>query len=83
MIKDDLWKITFITLGSDAKLKDALTLEPFDRFQKFKGLNRLEFDFLFIEQTVSIKFSARQQDQRDKNTEIASCWYCLWQSLYW
>ena len=32
MIKDDLWKITFITLGSNATLKYALTLEPFDRF---------------------------------------------------
>ena len=33
------------TLGSDVTLKNALILEPFVRFLKFKGLNRLEFNF--------------------------------------
>ena len=63
------------TLGSDVTLKIAQTLEPFVRFEKFKGLNRLQSDFLFIKHTVSIKLSVRRRDQRDKINEIALCWY--------
>ena len=40
------------TLGSDVTLKNALIWEPFVRFKKFKGLIRLEFNFLLFGQTV-------------------------------
>ena len=40
------------TLGSDVTLKNALILEPFVRFKKFKGLNRLDFNFLLFGHTV-------------------------------
>ena len=38
--------------GSDMTLKNALIWEPFVRFKKFKGLIRLEFNFLLFGQTV-------------------------------
>ena len=47
-------------------LKNALIMEPFDQFQKFKRLNWLEFNFLLIEHSVRFKLSTRQRDQRDK-----------------
>ena len=61
-------------------LKNALILEPFDWFQKFKRLNWLEFNFLLIEHTVRLKLSTRQrdqQDQRDKITKKQICWNYL------
>ena len=40
------------TLGSDVTLRNAVISEPFFRFQKFKGLNRLDFNFLLFGLTV-------------------------------
>ena len=53
----------------EVSLKNALILEPFDRFQKFKRLNWLEFNFLLIGHTYRFKLSTRQRDQRDKITK--------------
>ena len=48
--------------------KKCSNLELFDRFQKFKRLNWLEFNFLLIGHThiVRFKLPSRQQDQQDK-----------------
>ena len=40
------------TLGSDVTLKKIIIFEPFVRFKKFKWLNRLDFNFLLVGQTV-------------------------------
>ena len=50
----------------EGSLKNALILEPFDRFKKFKKLNWLELNFLLIRHTVRFKWSTRERDQRDK-----------------
>ena len=36
------------TLGYDVTLKNALIWEPFVRFKRFKGLIKLEFNFLLL-----------------------------------
>ena len=57
--------------------KNALILEPFDRFKKFKRLNWLEFNFLLIGHTVRFQLSTRQRDQRDKIIKKQVCWNYL------
>ena len=46
------------------------------------GLNRLEFNFLLIKHTVSIKLSERRRDQLDEITEIAFYWYYQQVGIY-
>ena len=58
-------------------LKDALILEHWNRFQKFKRLNWLEFNFLLIGHTVRFNLSTRQRDLRDKITTTQVCWNYL------
>ena len=55
-------------------LKNALVLEPFDRFNR---LHLLEFNFLLIGHTVRCKLSTRQRDQQDKITKKQVCWNYL------
>ena len=50
----------------EVSLKNALILEPFDRFQNFKRLNWLEFNFLLIGHTISMKLSMRQEIAKKK-----------------
>ena len=61
----------------EVSLKNALILEPFDRFKKFKRLNWLEYNFLLIGHTVRFKLSTRQRDQRDKIPKKQVCWNYL------